>query len=70
MGVEEMQGYILILAPLAMAIVACSIFTLQDKRIKTYRLGEIVKDKNAPPKKQKGVFHMQKTATYTEGDNT
>ncbi len=70
MGVEEMQGYILILAPLAMAIVACSIFTLQDKRIKTYRLGEIVKDKNAPPKKQKGVFDMQKTATYTEGDNT
>ena len=70
MGVEEMQGYILILAPLAMGIVACSIFTLQDKRIKTYRLGEIVKDKNAPPKKQKGVFDMQKTATYTEGDNT
>ena len=70
MGVEEMQGYILILAPLAMAIVACSIFTLQDKRIKTYRLGEIVKDKNAPPKKQKGVFDMQKPATYTEGDNT
>ena len=70
MGVEEMQGYILILAPLAMAIVACSIFTLQDKRIKTYRLGEIVKNKNAPPKKQKGVFDMQKTATYTEGDNT
>ena len=52
------------------SIVACSIFTLQDKRIKTYRLGEIVKDKNAPPKKQKGVFDMQKTATYTEGDNT
>jgi hypothetical protein len=53
-----------------MAIVAMSIFTLQDKRIKTYRLGEIVKDKNAPPKKQKGVFDMQKTASYTEGDNT
>ena len=53
-----------------MAIVACSIFTLQDKKIKTYRLGEIVKDGNAPPKKQKGVFDMQKTATYTEGDNT
>jgi len=44
MGVEEVQGYILIFAPLAMAIVACSIFTLQDKNIKTYRLGEIVKD--------------------------
>ena len=47
-----------------------SIFTLQDKKIKTYRLGEIAKDRNAPPKKQKGVFDMQKTATYTEGDNT
>ena len=31
---------------------------------------EIAKDRNAPPKKQKGVFDMQKTATYTEGDNT
>ena len=47
-----------------------SIFTLQDKKIKTYRLSEIAKDRNAPPKKQKGVFDMQKTATYTEGDNT
>ena len=44
MGLQEVQGYILIFAPLAMAIVACSIFTLQDKNIKTYRLGEIVKD--------------------------
>jgi|TARA_B100001093_G_scaffold484628_1_gene518239 hypothetical protein len=70
MSIEEIQGYLVILTPLAMAIVAMSIFTLQDKRIKTYRLGEIVKDKNAPPKKQKGVFDMQKTASYTEGDNT
>jgi len=45
MSVEEFQGYIVILAPLVMAIVAMSIFTLQDKRIKTYRLGEIVKDR-------------------------
>ena len=70
MSIEEIQGYLVILTPLAMAIVAMSIFTLQDKRIRTYRLGEIVKDKNAPPKKQKGVFDMQKTASYTEGDNT
>ena len=70
MSIEEIQGYLVILTPLAMAIVAMSIFTLQDKRIKTYRLGEIEKDKNAPPKKQKGVFDMQKTASYTEGDNT
>ena len=67
---EELQGYLLILSPLAISIVAMSIFTLQDNKIKTYRLGEIAKDRNAPPKKQKGVFDMQKTATYTEGDNT
>lgn len=66
MGVEEMQGYILILAPLAMAIVACSIFTLQDKRIKTYRLGEIVKDSKAHHK----TFDKQGMLKYTEGDNT
>ena len=70
MDINEIQGYITILSPLAITIVAMSIFTLQDKKIKTYRLGEIAKDRNAPPKKQKGVFDMQKTATYTEGDNT
>ena len=68
MGVEEMQGYILILAPLAMAIVACSIFTLQDKRIKTYRLGEIAKDRT--PKCTPGKFDMQGTVKYTKGDKT
>ena len=48
--------------------ITMSIFTLQDKNIKTYRLGEIAKDRS--PKKVKGVFDMQKTAKYTEGDNT
>ena len=60
MSVEEIQGYIVILAPLAMAIVAMSIFTLQDKRIKTYTLFDITKDQ--APKKVKGQFDMQKTA--------
>lgn len=50
MSVEEIQGYIVILAPLAMAIVAMSIFTLQDNKIKTYRLGEIVKDRQSGDK--------------------
>ena len=68
MDVQEIQGYLTILSPLAMSIVAMSIFTLQDKNIKTYRLGEIEKDRS--PKKVKGVFDMQKTAKYTEGDNT
>ena len=70
MSVEEIQGYLLILSPLAMSIVAMSIFTLQDKNIKTYRLGEIAKDRNSTPKKQKGVFDMQGTVKYTKGDNT
>lgn len=68
MDVNEIQGYLTILSPLAMSIVAMSIFTLQDKNVKTYRLGEIAKDR--APKKVKGVFDMQKTAKYTEGDNT
>ena len=68
MDVNEIQGYLTILSPLAMSIVAMSIFTLQDKNVKTYRLGEIAKDRT--PKKVKGVFDMQKTAKYTEGDNT
>lgn len=70
MSVEEIQGYLLILSPLAMSIVAMSIFTLQDKNVKTYRLGEIAKDRNPAPKKQKGVFDMQGTVKYTKGDNT
>ena len=68
MDIHEIQAYIVILSPLAMAIVAMSIFTLQDKRIKTYTFFDITKDQ--APKKTKGVFDMQKTATYTEGDNT
>jgi len=68
MSVEEIQGYILILSPLAITIVAMSIFTLQDKRIKTYRLGEIAKDRT--PKCTPGKFDMQGTVKYTKGDNT
>ena len=65
--VEEIQGYLLILSPLAMSIVVMSIFTLQtDKNVKTYRLGEIAKDRNPTPKKQKGVFDIQSTVKYTE----
>tara|TARA_B100001057_G_C22793464_1_gene928596 strand:+ start:795 stop:941 length:147 start_codon:yes stop_codon:yes gene_type:complete len=41
---EELQGYLMILAPLAMSIVAMSIFTLQDKKIKQYRLSDIMKN--------------------------
>ena len=61
MSVEEIQGYLLILSPLAMSIVAMSIFTLQDKNIKTYRLGEIAKDRNPKPQDKK-------MKTYKLGD--
>lgn len=68
MDVNEIQGYITILSPLAMSIVAMSIFTLQDKNVKTYRLGEIAKDRT--PKTTPGKFDMQGTVKYTKGDNT
>ena len=68
MDINEIQGYLTILTPLAMSIVAMSIFTLQDKKIKTYRLGDIVKDQ--APKITPGKFDMQGTVQYTKGDNT
>ncbi len=68
MDINEIQGYLTILTPLAMSIVAMSIFTLQDKKIKTYRLGDIVKDQ--APKMTPGKFDMQATVQYTKGDNT
>ena len=33
MDINEIQGYLTILSPLAMSIVAMSIFTLQDKNV-------------------------------------
>ena len=65
---EEIQGYLVIFTPLIMTIVAMSIFTLQDKKIKTYKLGDIVKDQS--PKITPGKFDMQGTVQYTKGDNT
>jgi len=65
---EEIQGYLVIFTPLVMTIVAMSIFTLQDKKIKTYKLGDIVKDQS--PKITPGKFDMQGTVQYTKGDNT
>ena len=65
---EEIQGYLVILSPLAISIVAMSIFTLQDKKIKTYTHSEIAKDRT--PKTSPGKFDMQGTVKYTKGDNT
>ena len=63
MDVNEIQGYLTILSPLAMSIVAMSIFTLQDKNIKTYRLGEIAKDrtpKTTPGKLKPSIGYSKK----------
>ena len=68
MDINEIQGYLTILSPLAMSIVAMSIFTLQDKNVKTYRLGEIAKDRT--PKSTPGKIDMQRNVQYTKGDNT
>ncbi len=65
---EEIQGYLVIFTPLVMTIVAMSIFTLQDKKIKTYKLSDITKDQ--APKITPGKFDMQGTVQYTKGDNT
>lgn len=49
-------------------LVLCTILSLQDKRIKRYKLSEITKDRI--PKSRKGVWDMQGTVKYTKGDNT
>lgn len=47
-------------------LVLCTILSLQDKRIKRYKLSEITKDR----KKLSKVWDMQGTVKYTKGDNT
>ena len=65
---EEMSytGYLLTFCIMGFTLILCSILSLQDKRIKTARLSEIMRDKN----KQNKVFDMQSTAKYVQGDNT
>jgi len=65
---EEMSytGYLLTFCIMGFTLILCSILSLQDKRIKTARLSEIMRDKN----KQSKVFDMQSTAKYIQGDNT
>ena len=53
---EFYQGYLL----------GACILSLQDKRIKTYTLGELTKDRKKPAK----YFDHQGMVKYTEGDNT
>ena len=66
LGIEGYLGYLLMGCIVSFVLIVCSILSLQDKRIKTYKLSELMKDKN----KQSGVFDIQGTVKYTEGDNT
>jgi|TARA_Y100000310_G_scaffold104919_1_gene103230 hypothetical protein len=66
LGIEGYLGYLLMSCIVSFVLIVCSILSLQDKRIKTYKLSELMKDKN----KQSGVFDIQSTVKYTEGDNT
>ena len=65
---EEMSytGYLLMGCIVSFVLIVCSILSLQDKRIKTAKLSEIMRDKT----KQSKVFDMQSTVQYTRGDNT
>tara|TARA_B100000927_G_C16429588_1_gene454962 strand:+ start:982 stop:1188 length:207 start_codon:yes stop_codon:yes gene_type:complete len=63
---EFYQGYLLGACIVSFVLILCTILSLQDKRIKTYRLGEIVKDRSKPAK----YFDHQGMVKYTEGDNT
>jgi len=65
---EEMSytGYLLMFCIMSFSLILCTILFQQDKRIKTYRLSELTKDR----KKVSNVYDKQKIVEYTEGDNT
>lgn len=59
-------GYLLMFCIMSFSLILCTILFQQDKRIKTYRLSELTKDR----KKISNVYDKQKIVEYTEGDNT
>ena len=65
---EEMSytGYLLMFCIMSFSLILCTILFQQDKRIKTYKLSELTKDR----KKISNVYDKQKIVEYTEGDNT
>ena len=63
---EFYQGYLLGACIVSFVLILCTILSLQDKRIKTYTLAELTKDRKKPAK----VFDHQGMVKYTEGDNT
>ena len=67
---EEMSytGYLLMFCIMSFSLILCTILFQQDKRIKTYRLSELTKDRKKIS--VSNVYDKQKIVEYTEGDNT
>ena len=53
---------------MSFSLILCTILFQQDKRIKTYRLSELTKDRKKVS--ISNVYDKQKIVEYTEGDNT
>ena len=53
---------------MSFSLILCTILFQQDKRIKTYKLSELTKDRAI--KIEPGKFDKQGTVEYTKGDNT
>ena len=66
---EEMSytGYLLMFCIMSFSLILCTILFQQDKRIKTYRLSELTKDRKKVS--VSNVYDKQKIVEYTEGDN-
>jgi len=67
---EEMSytGYLLMFCIMSFTLILCTILFQQDKRIKTYKLSELTK--NRKKVSVSNVYDKQKIVEYTEGDNT
>ena len=61
-------GYRLMFCIMSFSLILCTILFQQDKRIKTYRLSELTKDRKKVS--VSNVYDKQKIVEYTEGDNT
>ena len=67
---EEMSytGYLLMFCIMSFSLILCTILFQPDKRIKTYKLSELTKDRKKVS--VSNVYDKQKIVEYTEGDNT
>lgn len=61
-------GYLLMFCIMSFSLILCTILFQQDKRIKTYKLSELTKDRKKVS--VSNVYDKQKIVEYTEGDNT